>query len=232
MNGNNETGIIRNWPSAERPREKMMENGPAALSDAELLAVLLRTGTRGKDAVAFSRDLVGQFGGLRGLMKQDLNALRKIKGLGPAKIASLLSATELARRQLKERVLLKDVVRDPQGVFEYLSFALRDRQKELFKVLYLNKANALIGEKDLFAGTVDEAAVHPREIVQSALERHATAVILVHNHPSGRTQPSREDVEITKKIKAACESVSIRVLDHVIIGHNDYFSFNQNKVVF
>ncbi len=222
---------IRSWPSAERPRERLLSGGANRLSDAELIAILLGSGIRGKDAVALGRELLAQFGGLRGLFSSGAEALGRTAGLGQAKSAALLAVRELARRLLLEELPLKDAVRDPQAVLDYVSAELRDRKREVFKVLFLNKANCVTGEADLFHGTVDEAAVHPREIVRAALERSATAVILVHNHPSGRAEPSPEDQEITKKIKAACETVSIRVLDHLIIGDNRYFSFREAGMI-
>ena len=218
---------IQSWPDAERPRERLLQGGATQLSDAELVAVMLRSGVRGKDAVALGRELLARFGGLRGLLSADRESLLKVSGLGSAKSASLLAVAELSRRFLLEQVPGKNVIRDPQAVIDYLYAALRDRKREVFKVLFLNKANGMTGEADLFQGTVDEAAVHPREIVRAALERHATAVILVHNHPSGRVEPSPEDRTITQKIKAACETVSIRVLDHLIVGDNRHFSFRE-----
>ena len=220
-------GGIRAWPESERPRERLMRGDAARLTDAELIAILLRSGIRGKDAVALGRELLTSFGGLRGLFNTRAESLGKILGLGDAKCASLAAVAELSRRFLLEQVPAKDAIRDPQAVLDYLYASLRDRKREVFKVLFLNKANCVTGEADLFQGTVDEAAVHPREIVQAALERFASAVILVHNHPSGRVEPSPEDREVTKKIKAACETVSIRVLDHLIIGDNRHFSFRE-----
>lgn len=231
MNQENVCQTVKHWPKSERPRERLLAQGPRQLSDAELLAVLLRSGIRGKDVVQMSRELIAQAGGLRQLFRLGWPELRRVKGLGPAKIATLLAALELSRRQFKEEIIRKDVIKDPQAVFDYLYVTLGDCRKEIFKVLYLNKANQLIAEKDLFFGTVDEAAIHPREVVQSALEEHATAVILVHNHPSGRTEPSQEDMAITKKLKAACEVVGIKVLDHLIVGNRNYFSFNENHLM-
>ena len=222
---------LKCWPESERPRERAIRNGVGTLSDAELVAILLRNGVKGKDAVAFARELLVQFGGLRGLLALEGRDLIRVKGLGPAKAAALLAATEIAKRRLKEDLLLKSVVRDPQSVIEYLYSSLRDKKKEIFKILFLNKANRIIGEEDLFEGTVDETAIHPREVVKAALEHHATALILVHNHPSGRVQPSPEDRQITSKLQSACRTVSIQILDHVIVGDNQYFSFNEHQLL-
>jgi DNA repair protein RadC len=213
----------------ERPREKLIEKGAETLSDAELLAVLFGHGTRGQDVVSFSRSLLLQFGGLRGVLIQQADALGKVKGLGLAKTAMLVAVREIGLRQLREKMIGQNFVRSPQAVTDYLTAALRDQKREIFKVLFLDKSLRIMGERDLFIGTIDEAAVHPREIVKAALERHASSIVLVHNHPSGKVEPSREDYEITQKIKAACQTVSIRVLDHIIIGENQYFSFSERN---
>ena len=219
---------IKSWPETERPRERLLQSGVSSLTDAELIAVLLRSGTRGKDAIQLARELLTGFGGLRGLLAREPRELRRLKGLGQAKIATLLAATEIARRKLREEIIGKNFIRDPQSVLDYLYASLRDRKKELFKVLFLNKANRIIGEQDLFEGTVDEAAIHPREVVKAALDHHATALMLIHNHPSGVARPSPEDREMTKKLLLACEAVSVRVQDHIIVGDNEYFSFNEH----
>ena len=223
---------ILNWPATERPRERLLQTGAKGLSDAELVAVLLRSGIRGKDAVTLARELLAEFGGLRGLLTVGPVELRKVKGLGEAKTASFLAAFEIAKRQLREELTGKNFIRDPESVIDYLYASLRDKKREVFKVLFLNKANRIISEEDLFEGTVDEAAVHPREIVRAAIAHNATAIILVHNHPSGRTEPSAEDRAITQKIQTACAAVSIKILDHIIIGDNQHFSFREHSLCF
>ncbi|HNX68786.1 MAG TPA: DNA repair protein RadC [Candidatus Omnitrophota bacterium] len=220
---------VKDWPLNERPREKLLQKGPETLSDAELLAVVFGHGMRGKDVVSFSRELLLQFGGLRGLLSQNPAGFGRIKGLGQAKIAMLYSLREIGLRHLREKITGQNFVRSPQAVTDYLSAALRDQKREIFKVLFLDKALRILGERDLFYGTIDEAAVHPREIVKAALECHASNLVLVHNHPSGKIEPSREDYEITQKIKAACQTVSIRILDHIIVGENQYFSFSERN---
>ena len=222
---------IKSWPISERPRERLFREGASALSDAELLAVLFRSGVKGKDAIALAREISGRFGGLRGLLSAGFSDLSSVKGLGEAKIAALLAVSEISKRQLRESMNGKDILRDPDSVKAYLTAALRDKKREVFKVLLLDKGNRIIAELDLFEGTIDETMVHPREIVRAALERHATAVILVHNHPSGRTEPSQEDLKITRKITSACATVSVRVLDHMIVGDNACFSFAENGLL-
>jgi len=222
---------IKFWPAAERPRERLLREGSAHLTDSELLAILIRNGLQGKDAISLGRELLTRFGGLRGLIAASSQELQTIKGLGPAKVAALLAALEIARRQLREEIHGKNIVKDPQSVYDYLISSLRDKKKEIFKVLFLNKANRILGESDMFEGTVDQTMVHPREILRSAIERNATSVILVHNHPSGRTQPSHEDLEMTRKIRAACETAGVIVLDHIIVADNEYFSFNEHQLL-
>lgn len=222
---------IKDWPETERPREKLLQKGGGALSDAELLAVLFGSGIRGQDVVTFSRELLLKFGGLRGLLSQRPCDLEEIKGIGKAKIAMLFSIREIGLRHLREKMMKQNFVRSPQAVTDYLCASLRDQKREIFKVLFLDRSLRIMGERDLFYGTIDEAAVHPREIVKAALEFHASSLVLVHNHPSGKIEPSREDYEITQKIKAACQTVSIRILDHIIIGENQYFSFSERNAL-
>lgn len=222
---------LKHWPEKERPRERLLQQGAESLSDAELLAVVLRNGRKGQDVLALSRQMIENFGGLRGLGSGTASDFEKIKGLGPAKISSLLAMGEIARRQLREGIFKRDLIRDPESVLIYLKRVLQDRKVEVFKVLFLNKGNAVISEETISTGTVDEAHVHPREIVRKALEYYATGLILVHNHPSGRTEPSQEDMHITRKIKTACEFVSVKVLDHIIIGGDHYYSFREHGMM-
>lgn len=222
---------IKSWPASERPRERLIQNGIGSLSDAELVAIQLRAGIKGKDAIALARELLARFGGLRGLLSVGRHELKQIKGLGDAKIAALLSAIEISKRQLKEEIIGKNIVRDPKSVMDYLYSTLRDKKREVFKVLFLNKANCIIAEEDLFEGTVDETAVHPREVLKAALEKSATGLILVHNHPSGRIFPSREDQEITRKLQSICMPVGVKILDHIIVGDNQYFSFSERNLL-
>jgi len=222
---------IKSWPKTERPRERLLKSGVDSLSDAELVAILLRTGIRDKDATQLARELLSHFGGLRGLMAVGIGDLSKVKGLGQAKIATLLAATEIAKRKLKEEIIGKNLIKDPQSVLAYLYTSLRDKKREVFKILFLNKANRVIDEQNLFEGTIDEASIHPREVVKSAIERHATNLVLIHNHPSGEVQPSIEDEEITKKVQSACSAVSIKILDHIIVGDNQYFSFKEHNLL-
>ncbi|OQA54592.1 MAG: hypothetical protein BWY42_01674 [Candidatus Omnitrophica bacterium ADurb.Bin277] len=222
---------IKDWPAGERPREKLFEKGASALSDAELLAVLFGHGLRGQDVVSFSRSLLLEFGGLRQLLAQEARALSDVKGFGKARVAMLCAVREIGRRYLRENIVGQNFVRNPQAVADYLCASLRDSKREVFKVLFLDKSLRILDDRDLFYGTVDEAAVHPREVVKAALEFHASNLVLVHNHPSGKAEPSREDQEITRKLSHACLSVNIRILDHIIIGDNRHYSFQEHGLL-
>lgn len=225
------TDSIKLWPEHERPREKFWEKGAEALSDAELLALLLRSGSGDRNAVGLAREVLRQFGGLRGLLSRTPQSLCEIRGLGPAKAAAVGAVPELARRFLREAMLGKSYLRDPQAVVDYLVADLRDRKREMFKVLFLDKGHAVIVDRTLFTGTVDRTAVHPREIIREALEHHASALVLVHNHPSGRADPSAEDCELTRRMASLCEGLSLKVLDHLIIADNGYYSFREHGLV-
>ena len=215
---------IRFWPKYERPRELFLEKGPDYVSDAGLIAILLRSGTKGKDAVSLARDLIKHFGGLRGLLNAKKSELDKINGLGSAKIAQLLAATEITKRQLKEEIIGKNYVESDKDVLEYLSLSMRDLKKEFFKVVYLDKANTILEVATIARGTVDQAPIYPREVIKSAINKNASAVIFVHNHPSGCRKPSQFDIDITKKLISACEAVDITPLDHIIITSQGHIS--------
>ncbi len=225
------SGVIKNWPKNERPREVLLEKGPEYVSDAGLVAIILRTGTRGKDAVSLGRELINRFGGLRGLLSTDRSELEKINGLGPAKIAQLLASIELAKRQLHEETVGRIIINGPTDVIDYLSLSMSGLKEEVFKVLYLNSANEILSAETLFKGTINQSAVYPREVIRRALELSSTGVIFVHNHPSGNLKPSRSDIALNKKLFDACRSVDITPLDHFIIGHNRYASFKEEGLI-
>ena len=222
---------VKFWPQSERPRERLLEQGASALSDADLIALLLRNGLPGQDVVAFSRDLLAKYGGLRGLLYSNRSELEQVKGLGKAKVASLLAVSELAKRSLREEVIGKNYVKAPDSVLAYLMSSMADQKKEVFKVLFLNKSNRILNEKDLFEGTIDETLVHPREVIQAVLQYHATAIVLVHNHPSGAIYPSQADINITERIHQACSTIAVKVLDHIIVGDREYFSFKERGLL-
>jgi DNA repair protein RadC len=218
---------IKGWPKSERPRELLLEKGPGYVSDAGLVAILLRTGMEGKDAVTLARDLLKHFGGLRGLLSAHKRDLEKIKGMGPAKIAQLLAATEIAKRQLKEEIIGKTVINGPEDVLEYLSITMSSLKEEVFKVIYLNSANVILAAEVLFKGTIDQSAVYPRDIIKRAFELNASGLIFVHNHPAGNLRPSRHDVSLNEKLVKACRAVDLTPLDHLIIGPTGHLSFKE-----
>lgn len=222
---------IRAWPEGERPRDKLLRDGPAALSEAELLAVVLRSGVRGKSAVALARELLVRFGSLRGLLSADRRQLCAVSGLGPGKFAQLQAGLELSRRHLAEGLHREGPLSSPGEVREYLAARLRDRPYEVFCCLYLDNRNRLITIEELFRGTIDGASVHPREVVRQAMTHNAAAVIFAHNHPSGVAEPSQADEAITQRLKSALALVDIRVLDHLVIGDGRTVSFAERGLL-
>jgi DNA repair protein RadC len=208
---------IRDWPEGERPREKLLERGSAALSDAELLAVLLGSGVRGKDAIALGRELLLGAGSLGALLVRPDQSVRAV-GLGPAKRARIAAALELARRSLAEQLTELPSLGNPRDSGEFLRARLRHLPYEVFGCLYLDNRHRVLAFEELFRGTIDGANVHPREVVRACLERNACAVIFAHNHPSGIAEPSAADCAITHELRDALQLVGVRVLDHLVIG--------------
>lgn len=209
---------IKNWPADERPREKLLLRGAQSLSDAELLAIFLRTGTRGKTAVDLARELLHDFGSLRALFEADEPHFCEANGLGQAKYVQLQGVLEMSRRYLRERMQRGDPLTDPDAVRFYLTSQLRDRHAEVFSCLFMDNRHRVIEYEELFYGTIDGASVHPREVVRKALKHNAAAVIFAHNHPSGVAEPSQADERITLKLKEALALIDVRVLDHFVIG--------------
>ncbi len=211
---------IRDWPEGERPREKLLARGSAALSDAELLAVLLGSGSRGKDALALGRDLLNAAGSLGALLGRPDRQIR-IGGLGPAKRARIAAALELARRSLREELQDRPSLGNPRDSGDYLRARLRHLPYEVFGCLYLDNRHRVLAFEELFRGTVDGASVHPREVVRACLQHNACAVIFAHNHPSGVAEPSAADRAITHELRDALQLVGVRVLDHLVIGSGE-----------
>jgi DNA repair protein RadC len=209
---------IRDWPAGERPREKLLARGPGALSDAELLAIFLRTGAQGKTAVDLARELLQAWGGLRPLLEAECRQFCAMHGLGEAKYAQLQAVLEMARRHLHEQLQRETALDNPDTTRRYLLSRLRHHQHEVFACLFLDNRHRIICFEELFHGTIDGASVHPREVVKRALHHNAAAVILAHNHPSGIAEPSRADIQITRRLVEALALVDIRVLDHLVIG--------------
>ncbi len=209
---------IKQWPVSEQPREKLLSKGRESLTDAELIAIFLRTGVQGKSAVSLAREMLNHFGSLREIFDAPIEQFSEIKGIGSAKYCQLQAALEIAKRYLEAKLQSGAIFENPQQVKDYLSHTLRRVKREIFTVLFLNNRHHLIASETLFQGTIDGAAVYPREIVKRALNHNAAAVILAHNHPSGVSEPSHADITITKDIENALKLVDIRLLDHFIIG--------------
>lgn len=215
---------IRDWPAAERPREKLLELGSASLSDAELLAIFLRTGVTGKSAVDLARHLLKQFGSLRSLLEADLKTFSQELGLGPAKFAQLQAVMEMSRRHMAERLKRDSSLHNPQDVREYLKAMLRHEPHEVFGCLFLDTKHRVLAFEALFRGSIRCTEVHPRQVVKRALAHNAAALILCHNHPSGITDPSQADQKLTRLLKDALDMIDVEVLDHFIIGDGDPLS--------
>jgi DNA repair protein RadC len=222
---------IADWPMTERPRERLLADGPTRLSDAELLAILLRTGARGHSALDLARMLLARHGGLRALLEADCESFSRTPGLGPAKYAQLQAAVELARRHLKESLSRGEPLTSPQATRSYLKAALRDRPHEVFCALHLDTRHRVIAFDELFNGTIDAAHVHPRVVVEKALARRAAALIVAHNHPSGIAEPSQADLAITRRLRDALALVDIRLLDHFIVGDREVVSLAERGLV-
>lgn len=222
---------ITDWPAQERPREKLLQQGPAALSDAELLAIFLRTGVSGKSAVDLARDLLTRFGGLRPLLEADQDNFCQAHGLGSAKYAQLQAVLEMARRHLQATLQRGDALESPQAVRQYLAAKLRHHTREVFACLFLDNKHRVIEFEPLFFGTINAASVYPREVVRRALDHNAAALILSHNHPSGVAEPSTADQQITQQLVKALEMIDVRVLDHMVIGDGEIVSFAERGLL-
>jgi DNA repair protein RadC len=219
---------ISDWPLGERPRERLISAGAASLSDAELIAVLLRTGVRGKSAVDLARELLAGFGGIANLLRADLS---RVKGLGAAKRAQLAAAIEIARRSLGEELGAGAALTSPGAVRDYLRLALGALQHEVFMALFLDAQHRVLAAKELFRGTLMQTSVYPREVVKAALAANAAAVILAHNHPSGAAQPSQADELLTRNLREALALVEVKVLDHFIVAGGQAISFAERGLL-
>lgn len=222
---------IRDWPDAERPREKLLSRGAAALSDAELLAIFLRTGIKGRSAVDLARDLLGEFGGLRKLLEASQTEFCRAPGLGTAKYVQLQAVLELSRRHLEETLKRGSALTSVADTRRYLTTRMRHQPHEVFAVLFLDSRHRVVAFEELFFGTIDGASVHPRQVVKRALHHNAAALILAHNHPSGVAEPSQADEQITQRLKAALANIDVRVLDHFIVGDGEAYSFAEHGLL-
>jgi DNA repair protein RadC len=223
--------LLKDIPEDARPREKLLARGPGALSDAELLALLLRTGLPGKNALQMGEELLKKFGGVAGLLHTGADALQSIKGLGPAKRSEIMAVLELARRALTAQLKQQTLFDSPEAVRDYLQLQLGSRPHEIFAVMFLDSQHRLIVLEELFRGTLTQTSVYPREVVVRALALNAASVVLAHNHPSGTAQPSRADEALTQTLKAALALVDVRVLDHFVVTSTEAVSMAERGLL-
>ncbi len=222
---------IKDWPADERPREKLLQKGAEVLTDAELLAIFLRTGTPGKSAVDLARELLDDFGSLKALLEAEQARFCQANGLGPAKYAQLQAVLQMAKRHFEEILQNNDALTNPEITRAYLSAQLRGYSYEVFACLFLDNQHRVLQFEELFRGTIDGASVYPREVAKKALAYNAAAIIFAHNHPSGINEPSQADRLITEKLKQALALFDIRVLDHFIVGDGRPYSFSEHGIL-
>ncbi|OOO01934.1 MAG: hypothetical protein USCGTAYLOR_01858 [Chromatiales bacterium USCg_Taylor] len=222
---------INDWPPAERPREKLLAKGPRSLSDAEIIAIFLRTGVRGKTAVDLAREMIAGFGGLRALVDATHAEFCRTRGGGTAKYVQIQAALELGRRYLEEKLNRGDALCNPEDTRRYLNASMRNLPHEVFACLFLDTRHRIICFEELFRETLDAASVYPREVVKRALLHNAAAVILAHNHPSGIAEPSSADKALTERLRGALELIDIRVLDHFVIGEGEIVSMAERGLI-
>ncbi|MFZ5484790.1 MAG: RadC family protein [Pseudomonadota bacterium] len=222
---------ITDWPAGERPRERLLKEGAAALSDAELLALFLRVGVRGKSAVDLARDLLHTFGGLNGLFFASRQACTQVKGLGDAKYAQLQAVLEMSRRALAEHMKARDVLASPTAVRDFLRLKLAGLPHEVFLAVFLDAQNRVLEAEELFRGSLTQTSVYPREVVKRALAHNAAGVILAHNHPSGVAEPSQADRWLTEQLKTALALVDVKVLDHFVVAGMTGLSFAERGLL-
>jgi DNA repair protein RadC len=222
---------IADWPENERPRERFLKHGANALSEAELLAIFLRTGIAGANAVELGRQLLARFGNLQRLFAAPLSEVASVRGLGPAKYVQLQAVIEMARRALEEDISERDAMSSPQTVREFLRLTLGGKAHEIFMAMFLDAQNRLLGSEELFRGTLTQTSVYPREVVKTALRYNAAGVIFAHNHPSGVAEPSRADELLTQTLKQALSLVEIKTLDHFIVAGSRTLSFAERGLL-
>jgi DNA repair protein RadC len=230
--GKNKITGIKSWPEDDRPREKLLKRGAGALSNSELLAILLRTGVAGNSAIDLARQMLDKFGTFRNMSHSDIRDWKDFKGLGPAKIAQIKAALEIGRRFREDEVISsKQKIASAHDVVQIVMPQMRDLKTEVFKVVYLNSNNRIIDISDAATGTVNQAMPIVREIMHAALQKFAAAIICVHNHPSANITPSPEDKKFTQELSAAGNLMNIKILDHIIIGDDKYYSFADEGII-
>ncbi|TWG85796.1 DNA replication and repair protein RadC [Cupriavidus gilardii J11] len=220
---------ILDWPATQRPREKLLQSGPASLSDPELLAVFLRVGTPGKSAVELAREMINRFGSLRALLAAPRAEVARIKGVGAAKYAQLQAVVELTRRALAEEMALPRGLESPESVRDYLRLSLANRPYEVFLCLFLDARNRLLAAEELFRGSLTQASVYPREVARQALAHNAASVIVAHNHPSGHPMPSQADIDITRVLARSLALIDVHLLDHFVVAGSHTYSLAEHR---
>jgi DNA repair protein RadC len=223
--------VLKDLPPDARPREKLLDRGPSALADAELIALLLRTGVKGQSVLQLAQQLLADFGGLTGLLQAEPDDLKRVKGLGPAKRAEMSAVLELARRSLAQELMQRPVFDSPARVKDYLRLQIGGKPHEVFVVLFLDAQNRLIRSEEMFRGTLTQTSVYPREVLKRALDLGAAAVLLAHNHPSGAAEPSRADEFLTQALNKALALIDVRVLDHLVVSQSDVVSFAERGLL-
>ena len=223
--------VLKDLPPDARPREKLLARGPDALADAELIALLLRTGVKGHSVLQLAQQLLTEFGGLSGLLQAEPADLKRIKGLGPAKRAEMSAVLELARRSLSQELMQRPVFDSPSKVKDYLRLQIGSKPHEVFVVLFLDAQNRLIRAEEMFRGTLTQTSVYPREVLKRALDLGAAAVLLAHNHPSGAAEPSRADEFLTQTLSKALALIDVRVLDHLVVSQAEVVSFAERGLL-
>ncbi len=223
--------ILHQWPEGERPREKLLSKGASSLSDAELLAIFLRTGTQGKNVIELSREIISHFGSLKSLFAASEQEFCKIKGLGRAKYVQLQACLEMSQRHIKEQITKQDAIKNPAQVKQYVQSKLMARPNEVFAAIFLDNQHHVLAFEELFYGTVNASSVHPRVLVQRCLVHNAAAVIVTHNHPSGVAEPSLSDIDITRTLKTALNLIDVRLLDHLVVASHQVTSLAERGQV-
>lgn len=222
---------IKDWPASERPREKFLHHGASSLSDAELLALFIRVGVKGRTALDISRELLQRFGGLRGLMRAPLAELRRVPGLGDSKCIQIFAAREIGERYLAEELRAGPALESPRDAERYIVMRLRDAAVEVFGCVFLDNRHRVLGYEDLFYGTINGASVHPREVVKKVLAKNAAAVIVAHNHPSGVAEPSRADISLTRRLRESLALIDVKLLDHLVVGNGECVSLSERGLL-
>ncbi len=222
---------IRDWPEGERPREKLLQQGPQSLSDAELLAIFLRVGLPGKTAIDLARELIAHFGSLKKLLCSTQQEFCAFPGMGPAKFTQVQASLEISKRYFKDEMREGDAITNPESCKKFVRLALADKPQEVFACLYLDNQHRILRFEELFQGTIDAASVYPREVLRKVIEHQAAAVIFCHNHPSGSTQASQADIQLTKRLISTLELIDVRVLDHLIVAGASVVSFAEQGLL-